>query len=110
MATMSFGDRMDRWILKKGFRTNWPLSTLRLIETRRAAAQPITFLKAKRTAANIMAGSRWSDFIPREDGYKLFTADCFPLLNELVAACQAVFQRHETALTKSVNKVYFFNI
>ncbi len=110
MTTMSFGDKLDRWILKKGFRANWPLSTLRLIETRRAATQPIALLKARRAAAKVTSGSRWADFIPRASGYKLFAPDTFPRLDEVVAACRAVYQRHENELNKSVNKVYFFNL
>jgi hypothetical protein len=110
MASMSFGDRLDRWILKKGFGANWPLSTLRFIETRRAAAQPATLLASKNAAAKITAGSPWADFIPRDSGYKLFAADVFPGLDEVVAACEAVFRRHDSELTNSVNKVYFFNL
>jgi hypothetical protein len=110
--TQAFGHKLDRWILKKGFRVEQPLSSLRLIETRRVVADPLGYLQSRRKAREVVDGSSWATFIPREAGYKLFGPDAFPELPRVVQACLAVYRKHKAELTadKAVNKRYFYNI
>ena len=110
MTTTSFGDRVDRWILKKGFRAQRPLSSLRAIEARRFAARPMAFLEARRTALTVTAGSPWVNFISRDSGYKLFAPDTIPHIPLVVATCNAVYRRRAAELANPVNKRYFFNL
>ena len=113
MATQAFGDRLDRWILKRGFRTQYPLWTLRLIEMRRMVADPVGYVKSFRSARKVTNGSQWADYIPKDSGYRLFDADAFPELPQVVAACVDVYRKHENELSrgdKQVNKKYFYNI
>lgn len=112
MTDMTFGDRLDRYLIKKGFRAQWPLLTLSLIEARRIAVAPRSYLKHRRAARTFISGSKWADFIPRLEGYQLFSPGTFRELPEIVAASQAVFARHKAEVTdgEAYNKPYFFNI
>lgn len=112
MTEVTFGDRVDRWLLKRGFRAAWPLLTLRLIEARRIAAAPSARFQYRRAARPFTASSKWADFIAREEGYRLFSPDTFAELPQIVSACEAVFARHrvEVTNTEAYGKHYFFNI
>ena len=112
MSRATFGDRLDHYLLKKGFRAQWPLLTLGLIEARRVAATPRAHLAYRRAARSLVAGSKWAGFIPRSDGYRLFSPETFRELPQVVAASQAVFARHKAEVTdgEAYNKPYFFNI
>ena len=108
----AFGKRLDRWMLKKGFRAGRPILTLRLIEARRTAANFIRCLQSRRMVRGIVDGSSWASFIPRGAGYRLYDPGTFPELPRVVEACLAVYHKHESELTKDrvVNKKYFYNI
>lgn len=112
MTTQIFGDRVDRWLLKKGFRAQRPLSTLRLIEARRMFADPLGYARSLQKASTVTKGSRHTDYIPKDSGYRLFGPAEFPETVDVVRACLAVYSRHENELTaeKKVNKRYFYNI
>lgn len=111
MPDLSIGQRLDRRILRKGFRTGWPLLALYLIEARRVAARPAAYLAARRKARNLLAASPWSAFVPRDSGYRLFAGDTFQEVPAIVAACQDVYARHVREIGhKPVNKPYFYNI
>ena len=112
MADVAFGDRLDRWILKKGFRAELPLLTLGLIEARRIASAPGAHLRHRRDARALTDGRPWSDFIDRRLGYRLFGPDAFPQMQAVVAAGQAVFERHRELATQNeaMNKRYFYNL
>lgn len=112
MTRVSIGDRLDRWILKKGFRLGVPLSTLRMIEARRMASAPGARLQLRRSAQAVISGSKWVDYIPAADGYRLFSPESFPELPDVVRACEAVYARHaaEVSEVEKYNKPYFFNI
>lgn len=109
---VTFGNRLDRWVLKKGFNSEWPLLTLRLIEGRRIAAAFGAQLGYRRRARSVLATSHWASFISRPEGYRLFSPDVFRELPQIVAACEAVFDRHKAEVTdgEAYNKPYFFNI
>lgn len=108
----AFGKRLDRWMLKKGFRAGRPILTLRLIEARRTAANFIRCLQSRRMVRGIVDGSSWASFIPRGAGYRLYDPGTFPELPRVVEACLAVYHKHESELTQDrvVNKKYFYNI
>lgn len=110
MAETGIGDRIDRWLLKRGFRGERPLTTLRLIEARRKAVNPIGFLSSRTSAGAVIEGSRWTDYVPRDTGFRLFGADAFLELPALVAAGESIYKRHESDLNRDVNKRYFFNL
>ena len=109
---MTLGNRLDRYLIKKGFLAQWPLLTLSLIEARRIAMAPGAYLGYRRAARAITAGSIWADFVSRDQGYRLFSPETFRELPQIVAACQAVFARHEAEVTdvNAYGKPYFFNI
>jgi len=108
----TFGERVDRWMLKKVFRAGRPILTLRLIEARRTAADIIRYLQSTWRVHQVTDGSSWASFIPRAAGYKLFGPDAFPELPRVVEAWLAVYRKHESVLTpdRVVNKKYFYNI
>ena len=112
MTGVTFGDRLDRWLLKKGFRLGLPLSTLRLIVARRLVSAPESRYQSRRAAQSVIVASKWAGFIPAADGYRRFTPDTFPELPAVVSACEAVFARHATEVSavEKYNKPYFFNI
>jgi hypothetical protein len=111
VADLSIGQRLDRRILRQGFRAGWPLLALYLIEARRLAARPVAYLEARRKAQQLLAASPWSAFVPRESGYRLFPADTFQEAPAIVAACRDVYARHAHEIGhKAVNKPYFYNI
>ena len=112
MNAGDFGERVDRWILKKGFRAKWPLTALTLIEARRIAVAPGAKLKNRRLARSLTHASQWVDRISREEGYRLFLPSAFSELPEIVAASHAVYERHQAEVTdnEAYNKHYFFNI
>lgn len=112
MTGVTFGDRLDRWLLKRGFRLGMPLSTLRMIEARRMASAPGARYQLRRAAQALITGSKWADFIPAAEGYRLFTPETFPELPDVVRACEAVYARHaaEVSEVEKYNKPYFFNI
>jgi hypothetical protein len=105
MIQATFGQRLDRWVLRKGFAVSMPLLALRLIEARRALTQGVGLGSASvRGAAN--------DFIPADLGYRAFGPELFPETPELIHSCQAIFEAHQSELsdTDQFNKKYFFNI
>lgn len=111
MPDLSIGQRLDRRILRKGFRAGWPLLALCLIEARRVAARPAVYIAARRKARRLFAASRWSAFIPQDSGYRLFAGDTFQEIPAIVTACQDVYARHAHEIGhKAVNKPYFYNI
>lgn len=112
MTGVTFGDRLDRWLLKKGFRLGMPLSTLHMIEARRMASAPGARYQLRRAARSVIAGSKWADFISAAEGYRLFTPETFRELPDVVKACEAVYARHaaEVSAVEDYNKPYFFNI
>jgi len=112
MTDMTFGDRLDRYLIKKGFRAQWPLLTLGLIEARRIAVAPRSYIEYRRAARALVAGSKWAGFIPQADGYRLFSPVTFRELPQIVEASQTVFARHKAEVTdgEAYNKSYFFNI
>lgn len=112
MTGVTFGDRLDRWFLKKGFRLKFPLSTLRLIVARRIASSPRLRIQSRRAAQSVIAASKWANFIAVAEGYQLFSPETFPELPEVVTACEAVYARHATEVSEveKYNKPYFFNI
>ena len=110
MAQTELGNKIDRWLLKKGFRAEKPLSTLRLIEARRKATDPLGFLSSRGGAGSVTKASKWGSYVPRGTGYRLFEPGTFPELPAIIAAGEAIYKRHETELNKDVNKRYFFNL
>ena len=105
MIQATFGQRLDRWILRNGFAVSMPLMALRLIEARRALAQGVGLVSVSaRGAAN--------ELIPSDLGYKAFGPELFPDTPELIRSCQAIFEAHQSELfdTDTFNKKYFFNI
>lgn len=112
MADVAFGDRLDRWLLKKGFRAELPLLTLALIEARRIVASPRAQIGYRRKARRLLADVDARRRIDPGLGYRLFAPDAFAELPRIVAAGQAVFDRHREEVTHSeaFNKRYFFNI
>ncbi len=112
MADAVIGDRLDRWLLKRGFRAELPLLTLALIEARRIAMSPRAQIAYRRKARGLTAKTVASRRIDRRLGYCLFAPDAFPELPQVVAAAAAVFDRHRDAVThhEAFNKRYFFNI
>lgn len=112
MTKMAFGDRVDRWISKKGFRVAWPITAMRLIEARRITSAPGIKLKNRRLARSLTQNSKWVNWIPGEDGFRLFPPKAFSELPKIVAASQAVYERHRAKITngETCNKNYFFNI
>lgn len=50
MSGMTFGDRVDRYLIKKGFRAQWPLLTLSLVEARRIAVDPLSYIGHRHAA------------------------------------------------------------
>ena len=105
MIQATFGQRLDRWILRKGFAVSMPLVALRLIEARRSLTQGFGFGGVSvRGAAN--------DLIPADLGYKAFGPELFLETPKLIHACQAIFDAHQSELsdTDTFNKKYFFNI
>jgi hypothetical protein len=102
---------LDRRLIKRGFRAGQPLTTLRLIVARRSLAAPGAWLAARADLGGARASSWWR-YIPRRAGYRLFGPDGFPELAHVVAASQAVFERHrdEVAEQDAYNKPYFFNV
>jgi len=112
MTDISFGQRLDRRLLKQGFRAGWPLLTLNLITARRMAAAPSAQFAAHRLARPIVTGSEWASYIPKQEGYRAFSPDSFPQLSKIVSSGQSVFARHEAQVTglKNFNKPYFFNV
>jgi hypothetical protein len=109
---ISFGDRLDRWLLKKGFRAKWPLLALYLILGRRIVCDPIARLRYSPGNPSDTAASPSTEGISRSEGYRLFSADSFPELPQVVAACEVVFDRHGPEITDGAryNKPYFYNI
>lgn len=107
MFTTTIGNRLDRWILKKGFRISRPLLALQLIETRRALFQrkPSSNLKTKSSSTS-------GDFIPKDLGCKKFEPSTFSEITDIVQSCQAIYETHkEEAIEAGVfNKEYFFNL
>lgn len=112
MSHAAFGAKLDRWILKKGFRIKWPIFTLGLIEARRLMTNLGSQPQYRRAGQSVIAASKWADFISPTEGYQLFSPDTFHELPKIVIACQAVFTRHaaEIADVEAYNKPYFFNI
>ncbi len=112
MADIRFGDRLDRWLLKKGVRAEHPLPTIALIEARRIAASPFAQLRHRRDARELASNAEAGQAIDPRLGYRLFAPDAFPELPRVVTACEAVFARHRDAVTRNdgFNKRYFFNI
>jgi hypothetical protein len=110
MAERLLGDRIDRWLLKRGFRGERPLSTLRLIEARRKVTDPVGFISSRTSAGSVAGGSPWTRYVPRDKGYRLFGAEAFPELPALVEAGETIYRRHEMELNKDVNKRYFYNL
>ena len=108
-GSQRLGNRIDRWLLKRGFRKGWPLLTLNLIEARRKLAAPHLLLTGAVSAPQV---SEWTSFISRRDGYRLFDDAAFPELSAVVEASRAVFERHRDEVTdpKAYNKPYFFNV
>ncbi len=112
MSDISFGHRLDRHLVKKGFSAGWPLLTLNIVTARRVLASPVATFAAKRQAKAILANSKWAAYIPEREGYRAFLPDQFPQLREIVTACRSIFSRREEALSDRNNssKPYFFNI
>jgi hypothetical protein len=110
MSDIAVSEKLDKRLLKAGFKMQQPLLALRLIEARRQLAAPFVYLRARARARPIVAGSNWADFISARNGYRLFGADQFAELPAIVAAGQAVFDGHSEELAKDHNKKYFFNL
>lgn len=110
MANATFGERLDRWLLKKGFRAELPLLTLSLIEMRRMASAPGAHLRHRRDGRALAAAA--ADYIDRRRGYRLFGPDEFEALPRIVAAGEAVFAAHRELATRNeaMNKRYFYNL
>lgn len=108
----SFGARVDRRLLKRGFRDGRPLLALSLIELRRVLAAPFRWLASRLAWRRYANEPKWATFVSRTEGYRLFEPSTFPELPEVVAAGQAVFERHrqEVADQEVYNKPYFFNL
>jgi hypothetical protein len=109
---ISFGDRLDRWVFKKGFRVGWPLLALRLILARRIVWSPVTWLHHCWPTPTVTSTSSSVESISRREGYRLFAPGTFVELSEIVAACREIFNRHQAEITDSTrfNKPYFYNI
>lgn len=107
MFTTAFGNRLDRWILKKGFRISLPLLALQLIEARRKL-----FQRKPSSAVKIKTSSQWVDFIPKGLGCKKFEPSTFPEIPSIIRSCQAIYEDHkqETIEDGGFNKEYFFNL
>lgn len=110
MSTSTLGERLDRALLKRGF-NRWPLTSLSLIQARRALWNPGDYIKSYSGAAGISEKSSRKDFIPKSTGYVSFGPNEFDGLDGIVSSCLEIYARHEAELaTLQVNKLYFFNI
>ena len=105
----SFGGYFDRWLLKKGFKFGWPLTSLWLIELRRKCVGCFREKKRGTFASKALFTDK---SISREEGYRLFSQDLFPQLPEIVVACNAIFNRRKSEIVDCTqyNKAYFYNI
>lgn len=105
MTSFALGDRLDRWLIKRGFRAGHPLATLRLIEARRRLA-------GVGGASRRAPQTGGSGLIPRQTGYHLFGPDAFAELPAVVAACEAVYSNHieQAENVTAYGKRYFFNL
>ncbi len=75
------------------------------------ATRPAAHLAARRNARKLRTTSRWSAFVPRDSGYRLFSDDTFQEASAIVAACQDIYTRHAHEIgLRPVNKHYFYNI
>lgn len=110
MTDIPFGEKLDRRILKSGFRRGHPLTALRLIEARRRIAAPFAYIGARAKARLFVERSPWAGYVPRDTGYRLFGPEALPGLADVVAAGRAIFGRHQEELSKDHNKRYFFNL
>jgi len=110
MTDVPFGEKIDRRILKSGFRRGHPLTALRLIEARRRIAAPFAYIGSRSRARPLVDQSPWAGFVPREQGYRLFGADALPGTAGVIAAGEAIFAGHQEELSKDHNKRYFFNL
>lgn len=106
---LSFGGYLDRWLLKKGFKFGWPLTSLWLIELRRKC---VGSLRVKKRDVLSVKTSFTDRSISREEGYRLFGQDLFPQLPEIVVACNAIFNSRKSEIVDCTqyNKPYFYNI
>jgi hypothetical protein len=111
-ASMAFGYRIDRWLIKRGDRDGWLLGAIKLVTARRMASTPLARISDRRAGRRITAGSAWADYIPQSQGYRTFSPDIFPELSEIIEAGQATYDRHVAAMEddKSFNKTFFYNI
>ena len=108
----TLGTRIDRSLLSRGL-PRWPLLTIRLIEARRWVTSLGAQLGYRRRARSVIAGSQWAGFIPRREGYRLFSPTTFPELPAVVSACEAIFERHRADVAEPAkfrSKPYFFNV
>lgn len=112
MTRIALGHRIDRWLVKNGDRNNWLLPALKLVTARRVASAPIKKMKSYRAARSVVARSQKAQFIPRDQGYQVFSPDAFPELPSIVDSCQSVYDDHLANLTgsESYNKSFFYNI
>lgn len=111
-SRISLGDRLDRWVLKTGFRVGWPLLALRLISARRIVCSPVTWLHHCWPTPTVISTSSSVESISRREGYRLFAPGTFVELSEIVAASREIFNRHQAEITDGTrfNKPYFYNI
>lgn len=110
MSTSAIGERLDRALLKRGF-NRWPLTSLSLIQARRALWNLGDYIKSFTGAQSVVRESSRTDFIPKSTGYVSFGPTEFVGLDGIASSCREVYARHEAELaTLQVNKLYFFNI
>lgn len=105
MNGIAIGEKLDKRLLKSGFKNGNPLLALRLIELRRKVVAPFAGRGILRAA-----DPQWRDYISKADGYRSFGADAFTELPQIVAAGEAIYAARQDELEKDHNKKYFFNI
>ncbi|OEJ63842.1 hypothetical protein [Magnetovibrio blakemorei] len=112
MTTTSLGQRIDKRIIKKADHDGWLYLALRLVEARRILSAPVSYFNNRRKARSIVDASRWSDFIPKEDGFRPFLIDTFAELPDVISACEDIYAQYEADLNsgKKYNKPFFYNI
>ncbi|MBT4488288.1 MAG: hypothetical protein HOK30_02805 [Rhodospirillaceae bacterium] len=77
----------------------------------RIAAAPGTYFSYKRGAADLGTETSWADFIPKAEGFQPFGPSDLPGIDEVVAACQALYQtRLAEQADRMERKPFFANI
>jgi len=84
----------------------------RLVKTRRMATHPIGVMERRRSAAQVLEGSKWRGFLPRVSAFKTFAKEDIPGLGSVVAICQRVLAGYEPENVKSSQskKPFFSNL